>query len=178
MIRPGLALSLLSLALIPLAAGCGGSDDPGGGAADAGDRADARVPAGDEVPASAGPLFAFLQARSYLEFPAESSVHASAGPHGQVRTFVNPTLEASLAAGGAPHPVGSAAIKELHSGGQLSGWAVAVKITEGTATSSWYWYEVFSTTSGEGPIEGIGLAGCASCHSAGSDHIRTPFPLQ
>lgn len=130
------------------------------------------------VPTTPDALFAFLQSRIYTEYARESAPHASVGPHSTVRTFVNDALFDSLTAGNSTHPVGAAAIKELHGGDGVSGWAVSVKIAAGNSTNSWYWYEVFSTTNGDDPIEGIGFSGCANCHKAGEDHFLSSFPLQ
>jgi hypothetical protein len=131
------------------------------------------------VPAEAGPLFTFLAERRYTGFAAEPSPHDSAGPHGQVRTFFDPLLVQSFEAGNTTHPVGAAAVKELHDDGALAGWAVMVKVGSGTGVDSWYWYEVFSTTDGSDPAAvSTGLPGCAGCHSSGVDHVTTPFPLQ
>ena len=134
-----------------------------------------------EVPTEGDALFAWLQAGNYLDYDAESAVHASTGPHGgDVRTFLNKTLYDSLAAGNATHPVGSAAIKELHDAGGVRGWAVEVKIAEtGGGGDDWYWYENFSTTDNSNPVaDGTGVGLCANCHSGGTDYVLTPWPLQ
>lgn len=133
-----------------------------------------------DVPATADKLFPYLQAGTYQAFPAESAPHASAGPHGQVRTFINPILEGSLAAGDASHPVGAAAVKEMYSGDALVGWAVYVK-TQGETDggNGYYWYEVSSTTDpGQVVAEGNGAPACISCHAAGQDFTLSAFPLQ
>jgi len=132
------------------------------------------------VPANSAALFDYLTAGEYLEYEAESEVHVSAGPHGSgVRTFLTPDLAASLAAGASEHPVGAAAIKELYAADHttVTGWAAMVKIAEGTAGSSWYFYEVFSTTNGSNPIEGNGRSLCTGCHSSGADFVRVGYPL-
>lgn len=138
--------------------------------------------ASDAVPTSSAELFAWLQAGRYRGFSAETAVHPSAGPHGgAVRTFVNGALERSLAAGGAAHPAGSAAVKELYAADRstLTGWAVEVKLRDDSdGGRGWYWYEVFSTTDGSRPIEGVGNTVCTGCHTQGDDYVRIPFPLQ
>lgn len=138
--------------------------------------------ASDAVPTASSELFAWLQAGRYRTFSAESAVHPSAGPHGgAVRTFVNGALERSLAAGGAAHPPGSAAVKELYAADRstLTGWAVEVKLQDDSdGGRGWYWYEVFSTTDGSRPIEGVGNSVCTGCHAQGADFVRIPFPLQ
>jgi len=136
----------------------------------------------DLVPTSSAELFAYLQRGAYRGFAHESGVHASAGPHGgSVLTFVNGALERSLAAGNAAHPAGAAAVKEFYAADRttLTGWAVEVKVQADSAGGDgWYWYEVFSTSDGERPIEGLGNPVCTGCHALGSDYVRTTFPLQ
>lgn len=172
--------SILLLALVGLVA-CG-SDEPGLGSdastSDASPTAQADANGAFEaVPSNADALFAYLQARSYEGFAAEPAVHASAGPHGQVRSFFNASLAASLTAGDSAHAVGAATVKELHSNQGLEGWAVMVKTGDGASASDWYFYEVFSTTdSSEIAADGNGVALCANCHGGGTDFILTEFP--
>lgn len=139
------------------------------------------TPSDGSVPASPDALFAFLQSRAYTTFAAESEVRPTSAPHmSLVRTFLNPTLEASLAAGAGSHPVGAAAVKELYdSRGELAGWAAMVKIadSDGSDGAAWYWYEVFSPTTGSPTIEGVGNTVCTGCHASGADFVRIPFPL-
>lgn len=134
------------------------------------------------VPASPDALFAYLQSGSYESFAAESSVHPTLAPHmSSVRTFLNPLLEQSLAAGASSHPVGSAAVKELYDASDvLVGWAAMVKVSgsDGNDESAWYWYEVFDVETGSPRIEGVGNSVCTGCHASGSDFVRVPFPLQ
>lgn len=134
------------------------------------------------VPTSSAELFAYVQSGVYRAFAAESGVHPSAGPHGgSVRTFVNDVLAGSLAAGGATHPAGAAAVKELYAADRttLTGWAVEVKAApDSDGGRGWYWYEVFSTSDGSRPIEGFGNASCTGCHAQGLDYVRIPYPLQ
>jgi hypothetical protein len=73
-------------------------------------------------------------------------------------------------------------VKELYgSGSEVTGWAVAVKTAEESqGGAGWYWYEVFSTTSGSNPVAAAqGPNFCSSCHgNGGVDYVLTPFPLQ
>jgi cytochrome c553 len=158
----------------------GGEQDTGGGEVDAGGGAqDAGGGPVADVPTDGAAMFTWLQRGEYEAWPAESGVHASTGPHGQVRTFINPTLESSLQAESAEHPVGAASVKELYRDAEVFGWAVMVKTQAGTGGESWYWYEVFSTTDGSNPVaDGNGVGLCAGCHSAGVDSVLTPYPLQ
>ena len=163
-----------SLALALGACSSNDSSDPQG-SADAATGADAD--SAGAVPADPATLFSFLQSGSYQAMVAEPSVHPSAGPHGTVRVYFDDSLATSLDSQAAAHPRGAAAIKELYSGSTLSGWAVMVKTGSGTEASDWYFYEVFSTTEGSSPAaDGNGLPGCASCHSAGVDFIRSSAP--
>src|SRR5579862_3564310 len=101
------------------------------------------------IPTTADALLAWLEAGNYLGWMAESAPHPSAGPHfGIVRAFLNPTVFASLAAGQAAHPSGSALVKELYgSGSQVQGWSVMVKVQDDSARGvGWYWFERFGGT--------------------------------
>jgi hypothetical protein len=134
-----------------------------------------------EVPTSPEELFAFLKAGSYLNFPKESAIHDSAGPHfGNVRTYLTPSLDASLQAGNTEHPKGAAAVKELYmSGSEVKGWAVMVKIADKSdGGKGWYWYETTNIKEPSGGFSGEGLPLCTNCHMAGADFVLTPSPLQ
>lgn len=132
------------------------------------------------VPTSSEELFAYLQSGAYRSFPHESAPHASVGPHGQVQTYINPVLEASLSAENEAHPVGAAAVKELYGDGVVTGWAVYVKTqAESDGGNGLYWYEVFSTTDPTAvAVDGQGEPGCTGCHSAGRDFTLSSFPLE
>ena len=131
----------------------------------------------EDVPTEAETLLSWLAAEPYLEWPAESAIHDSTGPHfGSVRTWVNPTLLDSLEQGAAEHPLGSAAVKELYGGSnERRGWAVEVKIAEQSADGDgWYWYEWFD---GGLVAQGDGISICTGCHAGGTDFVLTPIPL-
>jgi len=114
-----------------------------------------------------------IRSRAYLAWQKESKVHPSTGPHGgNVRTYVNDSLFASLSAGSTEHPKGSIAVKELYGSGtsEVTGYAVMQKNDDG-----WYWYEDF----GGGAIEGQNRALCVNCHSGSTRGlVLAPFPLQ
>ncbi len=132
----------------------------------------------NEVPTDRDALLPWLLAEPYLEWPAESAIHDSTGPHfGNVRTWVSPDLFSSLEDGEAQHPVGAAAVKELYgAGNDRRGWAVGVKIADaGPGEDGWYWYEWFD---GGVVAEGNAISLCSGCHSGGLDFVLTPFPLQ
>lgn len=134
----------------------------------------------DDLPPTQGDaLEEWLALGSYKSWAAESKVHMSTGPHGgNVRTYVNAALFASLEAGNAMHPQGAATVKELYGGGvdTITGYAVMVKVAPDSAGGEgWYWYErVGGTTYADGT--GVGL--CSGCHGGGADYVLTPFPLQ
>ena len=158
-----------------------GPTEDAGSTEDAGPTADAggSNPGETEVPPTESTaLFAWLQSRAYQAFPAEASVHASSGPHGMVRTFVNRQLADSLSAGAAEHPVGAAAVKELHNSSGLMGWAVTVKTTSlGNDADHWYWYENLSIVQNAPAVDGQGVATCVNCHRLGTDQIRSSGPF-
>ena len=122
-------------------------------------------------------LLPWLEAGEYLDWAPESAPHASAGPHfGGVRTFVNAQLLGSLEADGDPHPLEAAAVKELYGDGDaVLGWAVSIKVAEGSGGDTWYWFEHYEKTT---YADGIGDTLCTDCHGMGTDHVLTPYPLQ
>ena len=138
------------------------------------------------VPTDLGDLFRYLQEGSYKSFAAqESDKHPSAGPHTKVgwpvRVFMDPLINASLAAGNTSHPLGSSIVKEMYDGdGDLQGWAVMVKTSEDSAGGKgWFWYEVTSTKSGSDPVAaGNGVQLCQGCHFIGKDFVLTGYPLR
>lgn len=130
------------------------------------------------IPSEPDALLSWLQGGGYVEWDAESAVHAGAGPHfGAVRTFLSEELVASLSAGAAQHPAGSATVKELYGGGDtLRGWTVSIKLEADSAGGEgWYWYEWYDDAV---LADGAGLGACTGCHAAGDDYVLIPFPLQ
>jgi hypothetical protein len=119
-------------------------------------------------------LIEWLESGGYVEWDAESSIHASAGPHfGNVRTFFNLALSGSFAAGSTDHPMGAAAVKELYGpGNALRGWAAMVKRPQDAG--AWYWFEIYDGTL---YADAVSLSLCENCHGAGTDQVLTPFPL-
>lgn len=138
------------------------------------------------VPTGQDELFDYLTSGAYTEFVAqESSAHPSRGPHTKpgwpVRVFLDPIVDASLAAGNESHPIGSSLVKEMFDGdGELQGWAVMVKTSDDSNNGKgWFWYEVTSTTSGADPVAiGNGVQLCQGCHFIGKDFVLTTYPLQ
>jgi hypothetical protein len=136
------------------------------------------------IPTSGPELLAWLQAGNYLDWTSESALHPPVGPHFQlVLTYFNEPLLASLAAGDASHPAGSAAVKELYNnGGELAGWAAMVKTQDDSdGGMSWFWYEGFGDSIS---FSGFGLGVCTSCHDSeyrglpSKDFVLSPYPLQ
>lgn len=143
-------------------------------------------PTGDDVPPTdVDALTAWLADGGYKGWPSESGPHGSTGPHfGDVRTYVNPALFDSLAAGNDVHPKGAAAVKELYGGGvDVVGYSVAIKGFDNSTMSGtgdgWYWYENYA---GSQYGDGFGDGTCVGCHAPSNpdfkDFILTPFPLQ
>ena len=131
-------------------------------------------------------LFKYLQSGAYKSFKAqEPGQHGSRGPHTKfgwpVRVFLDPVIDASLAAGNSSHPAGSSIVKEMFDeAGKLQGWAVMVKTQADSARGSgWFWYEITSTTDGSSPVaSGNGVPLCFGCHFTGRDFVLTSYPLQ
>ena len=134
------------------------------------------------VPTDASTLNMYLQAGNYKSWAGEAAIHPAGGPHPtNVRSFANPILEAAMRQGGVTRfPIGSATVKELYSGANvLNGWAVSVKTANDGKPGDWYWYEVLNVAPNASPVaNGNGISGCAGCHSAGTDYVRTRFPFQ
>lgn len=133
-------------------------------------------------PAEPRALNRFLHAGAYKDWPRESAPHPSRGPHPvTVLTYLNPAMQASLAAGRKDHPAGSAIVKELFDDqGKIRGWAVSIK-TEAKSRlgKGWYWYEVLSPAADAKPdYAGQGLLLCSACHATGKDYVLSDFPLK
>ncbi|MBA3452201.1 MAG: hypothetical protein H0T42_03770 [Deltaproteobacteria bacterium] len=113
---------------------------------------------------------AWLADGHYLAWACEPQPHAARPPgaHGTNRVCSNAALSASVAG---TYPLGAASVKEIYSGGSISGYAVSRKVTAGTGAASWYWYEAFGTSV---VADGIAAGGCAGCHAgAPRDNVFT-----
>ena len=161
---------LLCAVLVVIACGPSVSmPDGGAGAFDSGFvEPDAGKPDAGALDHSAAGLIAFVKSGRYQSWRAEAAVHASTGPHGgNVRTWVNDVLYASLKAGNTTHPPGSVAVKELYgtSTTQVTGHAIDAKDAQGT----WFFLEAFAPSYAS-PYYFSGTSSfCAGCHSAGPD---------
>lgn len=159
-------------------AGGGGAGGKTAGATTANSSVGAGGAAGQGIPTTAAALLPWLQQGNYSSWKAESAKHASMGPHfGGVRTFMNESLNESLAANATSHKKGAAAVKELFGMGEtVLGWAVWVKLEDDSAMGqNIYWYEFYQDQTF---ADGTGVGGCTNCHAAGSDYFRSNFPLQ
>lgn len=158
----------------------GGTDAPNdaGAAVDATTAADVRAGDPAQTPPTTGraDLEAWLAAGHYRAWHCEPAPHTSRppSPHGTDRICSNDVLSASTAG---TFPVGSAAVKELFaSPGAPTGYAVYVKLTDGTDGASWYWYErIGARQVADGPgASGTARSICVGCHaSAPRDFVFT-----
>lgn len=113
-------------------------------------------------------LRSWLASGEYKSWHCEAAVHPPAqnSGHGNVRICSNPLLSASSTT---PFPVGAASVKELYSGNTVVGYAVGVKIAEGTGAHTWHWYE---GVGGTVIANGVGVGICESCHAgAATDRV-------
>lgn len=151
---------------------------PVGGAGDGGD-ADPALP---QFPRTAAEADLFLRGRGYKGWTHASAPYQSQAILHRVRVipYLNPILEASLAAGATQHPLNSMSVKEfVDEGGNVIGWAFSHKTKAASeGGSGWYWYQVFSTEPGATPSSGDGLGSCTSCHVDGKDFVLSRYPLQ
>ncbi|MBL4604395.1 MAG: cytochrome P460 family protein, partial [Flavobacteriaceae bacterium] len=139
-----------------------------------------------DVPVDKDKLFAYLVSEKYKSFKSrESKSHPSLGPHTKlglpVKVFMNDLITNSLKTGNKEHPMGSSIVKEMFDkNNALAGWAVMVKTQETTDDGNgWFWYEVTSTKDKNAiAAMGNGVKGCISCHTIGTDQVRTAFPLK
>lgn len=121
------------------------------------------------TPATRAGLLSIAQSGAYLSWKAEAAPHQTAGPHGgQVRTFVNDVLYASLKAGNSTHPRGAIAVKELFSNGARTGWAIDAKDDDGV----WTYFEGFEPQLNQYFFRGSGNL-CSNCHAGGVDFVLT-----
>lgn len=154
------------IVVLVLLVGCA-SDDPV-----AQPDASTQVPQGDPQlpPQGHAAIKAWLAAGHYKAWACEDAPHPARPPgaHGTNRICSNAKLSASASG---PYPVGAASVKELYQSGNITGYAVGLKIAEGTAAGSWYWYEAFGdSVVADGANKGI----CVNCHAgAPRDYVFT-----
>ena len=159
--------------------GCSGDDGPrsalggggggvlGGSGGGGGDEEDAGQDTG-EVFAEGAPedTHDFLYRGFYDGWPRDVDTR-STEPHGVVKRFQNPTLNAALGNGAVLYPIGSAAVLEIYNAreDELMGWAAMIKIDDNGDREDWYYYETFDPTpDGKFSQEGIAAPLCSDCH--------------
>lgn len=122
-------------------------------------------------------LVDWLRAKNYSNWPAESSLHDSAGPHfGNVRTWISEELDSSLRDGNDSHPLCAATVKELYGDDDsLGGVSLSVKVTDDGTSSDWFWFEVYNDEILAG---GTDVDICVDCHGRGTDYLLSAYPLR
>ncbi len=134
---------------------------------------------GPQTPPSSGrvDMEAWIAAGHYRAWHCEPTPHASrpGSPHGTNRICSNDLLSGST--GDGPYPVGAAAVKELYgTPGTVTGYAVYLKVADGTDGANWYWFERIGARN---VADGLGASGsartiCVGCHaSAPRDFVFT-----
>ena len=129
------------------------------------------------VPADPTALPQWLQTFGYRVWAPQTDIRAT-GEHGGERLYFNDALAASMKAGAAEHPIGSAAVRELYDADlrTLKGFALMHKTgPSGPTAEGWYWYEVFGTHAEAVPTVAQPAAqGCVGCHSHAVDFVHSP----
>jgi predicted small secreted protein len=139
-----------------------------------------------EIPLTKDQLFTYLKSGKYKSYAnQEKEAHPSLGPHQKlglpVRVFMNDIIAKSLEEGNDEHPLGSVVVKEMFtSDNKPNGWAVMAKTHDKTdGGNGWFWYEVTDDADADKIAAiGNGVEGCVSCHTIGTDMVRTAFPLK
>ncbi|MFZ5892965.1 MAG: hypothetical protein ACOY0T_18030 [Myxococcota bacterium] len=159
--------------------GTGGAPSASGGTKSGSGGTQAMLPGTLDAPSSPEALRAFLESGAYKSWPAESAAHPSAGPHaGPIRVFYSPKAALALNAGASSFPAGAATVKEQGSPPSLT-WSVWVKLNdESNGGKAFYWYELLGSGTSERQIQGLGIAGCVACHSAGHDFLLSDLPFE
>ena len=132
----------------------------------------------DEVPRKPRKLLAWLQAATYrATFTGEPAVRPSAIHGPQVRVWYSPELVQALADGTVPFPKRAAMVKELYAadGVTVAGYSVMAKVRRrsGRNGEGWFWYEAVNAPAVD--FIGRGVRLCSSCHTQGTDFLRSPF---
>ncbi|MEZ4317193.1 MAG: cytochrome P460 family protein [Myxococcota bacterium] len=94
---------------------------------------------------------------------------AGTSPHGTVWIYYSEDLRTAIEGGGAfTAPVGATSIKEVYTGGSVSGYAVMTKQAAGFDADHGDWFYELLDPSGAVSEAGT-LTNCIQCHSAGGD---------
>lgn len=129
------------------------------------------------VPGEPALVREWLRAFMYRGWAPQTEIRAT-GQHGGERLYFNAALAASMRAGAAEHPIGSAAVRELYAGDlkTLKGFALMHKTgPSGPTGEGWYWYEIYDTdASAEPTVAEPGARGCVGCHAHAVDFVHSP----
>lgn len=121
----------------------------------------------------------FLLAKKYAGWTSDPAPRAAIGssPHGKVRVFFNPTLEASILAGNEHHPAGSMVVKEAYKedGKTLDVLLLDVKVEDGEGGDTWVFFEGYPPEV-RGAYHGRNHPVCTACHQSGKDFVLSPLP--
>ncbi len=108
------------------------------------------------------------------DWKCETAPHdaRSPSPHGMNRICSNATLSGH---GAGEFPVGSAGVKEIYTGADITGYAMYRKLKAGGG-EAWYWYEEIGGSNVANSTGDVGTAKsvCVGCHGgAGSDAMHS-----
>jgi len=163
---------LMNLVLATVGGGCKSSDDDDDQA-----ETDATPPYGELADTELATIKEFVLGNEYGDWEATGIRAATLNsPHGPARIFFNATLVDSIEAGHSSHPKGSIVVKEVYEADMatLMGYALDVKIRNGSGANTWLFYEGLAPKYDE--VREIGSDACAGCHSAGTDYLRASLP--
>lgn len=142
------------------------------------DPAAGTIPVGDDgktIAATKDGITAYLESSAYLGWAKEPAVRDAIRSHGgRARTYFNGKYLEARRKDAYPMPLGATAIKELHDGSGVYGWAVGIKTRSGPGAETWTWYE----TTGLPEVKYFGVANptCEGCHAADSGRDRSLAP--
>ena len=129
------------------------------------------------VPDEPAAVHAWLRTLAYRGWAPQTDIRAT-GEHGGERLFFNATLAASMRAGAAEHPIGSAAVRELYAGDlrTLKGFALMHKTgPSGVTGEGWFWFEVLGVDARAAPtVAQTGARDCVGCHAHATDFVHSP----
>lgn len=128
----------------------------------------------DRPPTGADAVNRWLQDKHYERWACEASPHEERGssPHDRNRICSNMLISKHESG---PYPVGASAVKELYEDDKVNGYALYLKVREGTGSDTWYWFERIGSSI---IADGVGSSGkpkdtCSDCHSSANDFVFT-----
>lgn len=134
------------------------------------------------IPTDTTDLFTWLKKKTYSQWYSNTSIHQSVGPHGNVKSYYNPTLEASYKNGKAEFPIGVAAVKEVYdSNNALAGWVVLekTKMTQNERDGWFFYWKDSIKDPTQYKVADWGVAACADCHEKGHNMMMmSGYPLK